>query len=29
MTVLGLIDTMFNLRGRVGLKRGPPAAPPS
>ena len=27
MTLLGLIDTMFNIRGRVGLKRGPPAAP--
>jgi Predicted membrane protein (DUF2232) len=27
MTVLGLIDTMFNIRGRVGLKHGPPAAP--
>jgi len=27
MTVLGLIETMFNIRGRVGLKSGPPAAP--
>jgi hypothetical protein len=27
MTLLGLIDTMVNLRGRIGLKRGPPPAP--
>jgi hypothetical protein len=29
MTLLGLVDTMFNLRGRIGLKRGPPTAPQS
>jgi hypothetical protein len=29
MTVLGLIETMFNIRGRIGLERGPPAAPHS